>query len=106
MSYMLSAQLPAMELNVEAGFVTSSSLVYAPGVPGANPLGFISISNLMAGANTELGVDGNTPARDPERANQEGEEERAGQSEQQHELRPGRALHLQLRRVADHDHDP
>ena len=30
MAYMLSAQLEAMELNVEAGFVNGSALVYAP----------------------------------------------------------------------------
>ena len=59
MSYMLSAQLSAMELNVNSGFVNGSSLVYAPGTTGANSLGFITISNLMAEANTELGLHGN-----------------------------------------------
>ena len=71
MSYMLSAQLASMALNVEAGFVDPDSLVYAPGVQGANALGFISVADLMDEANTELGVDGHTPAGDPERANQE-----------------------------------
>ena len=32
MSYMLSAQLAAMELNVEAGFVDPDAIVYAPGL--------------------------------------------------------------------------
>ncbi|MGA9162782.1 MAG: hypothetical protein WB297_18210 [Actinomycetota bacterium] len=71
MSYMLSAQLASMALNVEAGFVDENSLVYAPGVPGANALGFISVGELMDEANTELGLDGITLVGDPERANQE-----------------------------------
>lgn len=32
MAYMLSVQLAAMVLNVEAGFVDGSTMVYAPGV--------------------------------------------------------------------------
>lgn len=61
MSYMLSAQLSAMELNVESGMVSGSALVYAPqllpyGI--TNPLGFISINDLMTASNTELGVHG------------------------------------------------
>jgi hypothetical protein len=62
MAYMLSAQLAAMELNVFNGLVSGSALVYAPGllpftpVTGLNSLGFISITNLMAAANTELGT--------------------------------------------------
>ena len=73
MSYMLSAQLAAMELNVEAGYVSGSSLVYAPGlipyaIPGLTPTGFISINDLMTAANSALGVDGYTPAGDPNRA--------------------------------------
>jgi hypothetical protein len=71
MSYMLSAQLAAMELNVEAGFVVDSTLVYAPGVPGANAAGFISVSDLLDEANTELGAGGSTPVGDPNRVNQE-----------------------------------
>ena len=39
MAYMLSAQLSAMELNVEAGLVGGSALVYAPGAISANSLG-------------------------------------------------------------------
>ena len=71
MSYMLSAQLSAMELNVNNGFVNGSSLVYAPGITGANALGFITISNLMAEANTELGVHGNAVSGTAYRSYQE-----------------------------------
>lgn len=65
MANMLSAQLAAMVLNVEAGNVTGNSLVYAP------TLGFITINNLMAAANTALGQDGYTPDGDSNRATQE-----------------------------------
>jgi hypothetical protein len=58
MAYMLSVQLAAMELNVFNGFVVSSTLVYAPNVTGANGAGFISIADLMAAANTDLGTAG------------------------------------------------
>jgi hypothetical protein len=77
MAYMLSAQLAAMELNVEALKVSGSALVYAPGllpfapITGLNSLGFISISDLMTAANAALGADGYTPAGDPNRAYQE-----------------------------------
>jgi hypothetical protein len=54
MAYMLSAQLAAMELNVEAGFVNGSSLVYAPGTNSANGLGFATVADLMTEANAEL----------------------------------------------------
>jgi hypothetical protein len=65
MAYMLSAQLSAMALNVEAGFVSGGALVHAPALlpfapAGLNALGFISISDLMTAANTELGLHGNT----------------------------------------------
>jgi len=76
MAYMLSAQLAAMELNVLNGFVSGSSLVYAPcligtGTPGVNSLGFISINDLMAAANASLCAHPNTPSGDPNRAYQE-----------------------------------
>lgn len=77
MAYMLSAQLAAMELNVEAGFVNGGAFVFAgtaPAgctVPGLNGNGFISINNLMADANTELCADGITLAGNPDRACQE-----------------------------------
>jgi hypothetical protein len=72
MAYMLSAQLAAMELNVLNGFVSGSSLVYAPAAAGASSSGFISISALMAEANTELGAHGLTLSGSPYRAYQEG----------------------------------
>jgi len=74
MSYMLSAQLAAMELSVEAGNVSDSSLVYAPGllpfapITGLSATGFISVNDLMTAANTALGADGYTPAGDSNRA--------------------------------------
>jgi hypothetical protein len=71
MAYMLSAQLAAMELNVLNGKVSGGSLVYAPGATGANSSGFISINNLMAEANTELGLHGLTKSGSPYRAYQE-----------------------------------
>ncbi len=67
MAYMLSAQLAAMALNVEAGFVDPSALVYAPDllpfapVPGLGALGFISVDDLITAANIELGLHGLTP---------------------------------------------
>jgi hypothetical protein len=54
MAYQLSAQLAAMVLNVEAGFVQGSSLVYAPGTQSANSAGFATVDALIAEANAEL----------------------------------------------------
>jgi hypothetical protein len=77
MAYMLSAQLAAMELNVRQGFVNGTALVYAPGllpfapITGLNTLGFISVNDLMAATNTELGFHGSTPAGNAYRAYQE-----------------------------------
>jgi hypothetical protein len=76
MSYMLSAQLAAMELNVEAGFVNGGSFVFAGANPAGcnvpvNQAGFISVNTLMSDANSELCADGSTPAGDPHRACQE-----------------------------------
>lgn len=62
MAYMLSVQLAAMRLNVEAGFV-SGSAVYVP--YGG------TISQLIDEANALLGADGYTPAGDANRAAQE-----------------------------------
>jgi hypothetical protein len=63
MSYMLSAQLAAMELNVEGVLVDGSDLLYAPALlaynpAGINALGFISVNDLMSAANAELGLHG------------------------------------------------
>ncbi len=71
MAYMLSAQLAAMELNVRCGGVNGNSLIYAPGATSANALGYATVNNVMAEANTSLGLFGLTPSGDPERAHQE-----------------------------------
>jgi hypothetical protein len=54
MAYMLSAQLAAMVLNVETGFVQGSSLIYAPGTQSANGAGFATVDAVIAEANAEL----------------------------------------------------
>ena len=72
MANMLSAQLAAMELNVAHGGVSGAAIVYAPGCgnTGLNNQ-FITINNLMAAANTELGLHGSTLSGSPYRAYQE-----------------------------------
>lgn len=72
MAYMLSAQLAAMELNVEAGFVSGGSIVYAPGC-GNTGLddNFITISDLLAAAEAAICADELTLSGDPNRAPQE-----------------------------------
>ena len=72
MAYMLSAQLAAMVLNVEAGFVSGSALVYAPSC-GNTGVGnnFISIADLMAAANVSLGANGVTVTPSSARTYQE-----------------------------------
>jgi hypothetical protein len=69
MAYKLSTQLSAMELNVEAGFVSGLDLVFLPG-PGPCS-GFMTIADLMAAADAALCADGYTPLGDPNRAEQE-----------------------------------
>ena len=71
MAYMLSAQLAAMELNVEAGFVNGNALVYAPGTNSANGLGFATVNALMSEANAELTLHGTALAGDSWRSYQE-----------------------------------
>jgi len=71
MAYMLSAQLAAMKLNIEAGFVNPSSLIYAPGTPGANSLGFATVSSVVSAAETELCLHGTAYSGDSWRAYQE-----------------------------------
>ena len=71
MAYMLSAQLAAMELNVEAGFVSGNALVYAPGTNSANGLGFATVNALMSEANAELTSHGTALAGDSWRSYQE-----------------------------------
>jgi hypothetical protein len=53
MSWMLSAQLIATELNVLHGFLSGSTMVYV-GPSTYVPSGFISIDEIMANANTAL----------------------------------------------------
>ncbi|BCT92949.1 hypothetical protein LYSHEL_19720 [Lysobacter helvus] len=62
MAYKLSSHLAAMQLNVEAGFV-SGNAIYAP-FGG-------TVNELMALANASLGSDPYTPSGHPERAYQE-----------------------------------
>jgi hypothetical protein len=77
MSYMLSAQLAAMELNVRHNDVSGSALVFAGTAPagctitGLQTNGFITVNDLMTAANTELGADGSATSGDPERTCQE-----------------------------------
>jgi hypothetical protein len=54
MSYMLSAQLAAMKLNVLKGIVDGAKLVYAPGTSSANAAGFATVNAIMTEANTML----------------------------------------------------
>jgi hypothetical protein len=58
MSYMLSAQLAAMDLNVYNGKVIGGSLIYAPGTLSANGAGFATVNAIIAEANTALGTNG------------------------------------------------
>ena len=62
MAYMLSVQLTAMRLNVEAGFVSGSAYY----VPYGG-----TVTELIDEANALLGADGVTLAGDPNRAAQE-----------------------------------
>jgi hypothetical protein len=71
MAYMLSAQLAAMELNVFNGKVDGNALIYAPGTTSANALGFATVYDVMAEANTELGLHPLTLSGSPYRAYQE-----------------------------------
>jgi len=71
MAYMLSAQLAAMELNVNNGKVSGSSIIYAPGTTSANAFGFATVNAVMAEADAELGLHGATFAGSPYRSYQE-----------------------------------
>lgn len=68
MAYMLSAQLAAMELNVLNGMVLGGAFIYAPGTESANTNGFATVSDIMAEANTELGLHGLTTSSSPDSA--------------------------------------
>lgn len=77
MSYMLSAQLATMELNVAFTKVSGSAYVYAPNVVALNSsipnkLGtFVKISDLISAAVSALDADKNALAGDPNRPYQE-----------------------------------
>ncbi len=62
MSYMLSAQLAAMTLNLRKNFVMGNALDLCSG---------LTVGNLVNAANAALGADGYTPSGDPNRAPQE-----------------------------------
>jgi hypothetical protein len=68
---MLSAQLAAMELNLEAGFVAPGALIYAPGTNSANGLGFATVGAAVAEAEAELCSHATAFAGDPNRSYQE-----------------------------------
>jgi hypothetical protein len=72
MSNMLSAQLAAMTLNVQQGFVSGSALVHASdcGNTGVDDQ-FITINDLMAAADAALAADGYAIDGDPNRDTQE-----------------------------------
>ncbi len=46
--------MAAMYLNVRAGFVSASALVYAPGTNSTNAAGFATLGDLLSEANLEL----------------------------------------------------
>jgi hypothetical protein len=71
MAYMLSAQMTAMYLNVRAGFVSASALVYAPGTNSANAAGLATVGDLLSEANLELAAHPTAYDGDPWRSYQE-----------------------------------
>ncbi len=71
MAYMLSAQMAATQLNVYNGNVDGGSMIYAPGTNSANGAGFATVNDVMAEANTELGLHGLVLYGSPYRSYQE-----------------------------------
>lgn len=71
MAYMLSAQLAAMALNVEAGFVDPSALIFAPQTSSANTLGFATVQQIINEANAALQANPDTTASGTARTDQE-----------------------------------
>ncbi|HEY5927980.1 MAG TPA: hypothetical protein VIV11_40115, partial [Kofleriaceae bacterium] len=71
MAYMLSAQLSATVLNVRNNLVEDDAIVYAPGTNSGNALGFTTIAELIAEANTALAGSGVVLSDSPVRAYQE-----------------------------------
>jgi hypothetical protein len=77
MAYMLSAQMAAMKLNVSIGGADGDVMLLAGTAPAGcvidelNANGYISASNLIGDADSEIAADSYTPAGDAERACQE-----------------------------------
>jgi hypothetical protein len=76
-SYQLAVQLAAMDLNVLAGYVKATDLVYAGGllsyasaygIIGLTSGGFIDVQNLMNAANAVLALDPRAVSGDPNQA--------------------------------------
>ncbi len=76
-SYQLAVQLAAMDLNVLAGYVQATDLVYAgsllpyastSAITGLTDGGFIDVQNLMSAADAILGADPKALAGDPNQA--------------------------------------
>ena len=71
MSYMFSAHLAAMKLNVLHGFASASNVVPIGGCGNLNNGNSIAIGDLITLSNSALCNDGYTPAQDPNRTLQE-----------------------------------
>lgn len=71
MAYMLSAQMAAMDLNVNHAKVSSTALIYAPGTLSANSFGLATVGAILTEANNSLGANGLTVASSPTRTYQE-----------------------------------
>ncbi len=72
MAYALSAELAAMDLNVNTLVpgTRATDLIYAPGTTSANTLGYATVGSVMTEANNALAADGLTLKGDPNRAYQ------------------------------------
>jgi hypothetical protein len=76
MAYMLSAQMAAMALNVNNGFVDGASYMHIGDAPAGCTVsgltdGFITVDDLIAAADASLGLYGSTLSGHPQRACQE-----------------------------------
>jgi hypothetical protein len=58
MAYMLSAQFAATTLDVEAGLVDGTDMIFAPELYAYTGSNVISVNDLLTRANTELGLNG------------------------------------------------
>jgi hypothetical protein len=68
MLYMLSAQMAAMFLNVEAGFVNYNAIVYIPGCGTMGNNNFMYAVSLVWNTNNLLYYYHNSPGKDPDRS--------------------------------------